>query len=343
MDRNSLICRVAKTVMESKDTDVSMNIYDWDWVCGVGIYGVARAWKKTGDVQYREFVSEWTKKMISHAYDQKTINSTCPLLAVLELCTEEKQNNYWKVCTDIANWLLFDATKSVDGAYEHTCVQNGGIVFHDQAWADTLFMACIFLARMGKETGIQKYSNAAAEQLVLHHQLLKDKRTGLYYHGWDGAAKNHMSGALWGRANAWIVASTVEILECLPKEFDGRSFVLKSLTEQLDALIQYQRPNGMFGTVIDRPESYDETSAPAGISYGIFRGVHSGLLSEKYYPMAEKAAHAVIKRIRADGIVEEVSIGTPVMPTIEEYYEYIWKAPTLYGQALALLMLCEME
>ena len=69
MEVNALIAKVAKTIMNSETTDVSMNIYDWDWVCGVGIYGVARAWVKTGEACYHDFVSAWTSKMISHAYD----------------------------------------------------------------------------------------------------------------------------------------------------------------------------------------------------------------------------------------------------------------------------------
>ena len=337
---NDIIYKVADTIVHSKDTDVSMNVYDWDWICGVGMYGLTRVWRKTSNDKYRDFILNWTEKMIGDAYKNKTINSTCPLMTVLEVYKEIKCEKYLTVCIDIADWLIKDATKSVDGAFEHTCIQEGGIVFHDQAWADTLFMSCIFLSQMYQLTGNAQYKDTAVTQLVLHHKLLKDKETGLFFHGWDGSVKSHLSGALWGRANAWIVASTVEILENAG-EFAQRELILSSLFEQLDSLVNYQRENGMFGTVINLDKAYDETSAGAGIGYGVLRGINSGIISEKYREMAEKALKAVIERIDENGFVLEVSIGTPIMPTLEEYYEYIWKAPTLYGQALTLLMLCE--
>lgn len=49
----------------------------------------------------------------------------------------------------------------------------------------------------------------------------------------------------------------------------------------MEALAGYQSDRGMWHTLLDDPESYEEASATCGFAYGILRGVHCGLLEEK--------------------------------------------------------------
>lgn len=138
--------------------------------------------------------------------------------------------------------------------------------FHEQIWADTLFMVCIFLVKLGNLSGNKKYIDEAEKQLVIHHKVLKDKVTGLFFHGYNCENKDWMSGALWARANAWVTISTVEILEELPRAFKGRENIITSMLEQVESLEKFQRKNGMFGTLLNQEDAYDETS---GYSSGI--------------------------------------------------------------------------
>lgn len=45
----------------------------------------------------------------------------------------------------------------------------------------------------------------------------------------------------------------------------------------------------MFHTLLDDPTSPVETSATAGIAYGILRGIEAGILGEENRPHAERA------------------------------------------------------
>lgn len=135
----------------------------------------------------------------------------------------------------------------------------------EQMWADTLFMACIFLVRAGRDLRQPQLCDFAAKQLVLHYETLWDGELELFFHGWQGTGKNHMSGVHWGRANAWILISTLEILQALP-EFKGRDAVIERMGQHIDGLCRCQRENGMFGTILEDKSSYDEVSASAGIA-----------------------------------------------------------------------------
>lgn len=339
MDRKELIDKVVRRIIEHKDREWAMNIHYWDWVPGVGMYGIYKAWSYTREHDYYRFIQGWVQEHLHEAYHVKTVNSTAPLLTVVSMIDNTGEKQYLKTCVDIGDWIIKEAPRTREGGLEHT-VTEAGAVFSEQIWADTLFMVCIFLARLGKVTGVSAYTEEACRQLLIHHRLLKDKSTGLFYHGWNCENKNWMSGARWGRANAWITVSTVEMLDILPKDFKGRQDIIKSLSEQVSAYKKLQRENGMFGTLLDHPDSYDETSAAAGIAYGIKKGIKNGYLVNENNEIWQRAEAAVINQINENGEVEGVSTGTPVMPSLEAYKK-IERYPTLYGQGLTLLMLCE--
>ena len=108
------------------------------------------------------------------------------------------------------------------------------------------------------------------------------------------------------------------------------------------ALWKYQRVNGLFTTLVDVEETYCETSATAGIAYGIIKGLRLGWLEgERYREMGRLAADAVIAQIDAEGAVQGVSGGTGMGHDLEHYRKII-VTPTAYGQGLTFLMLTEL-
>jgi unsaturated rhamnogalacturonyl hydrolase len=70
------------------------------------------------------------------------------------------------------------------------------------------------------------------------------------------------------------------------------------------------------------------------------KAVRLGMLEPGYMANALKAMKGVITKINAEGAVEGVSGGTPIMPTIDAYGK-LTCYPTLYGQGLTLLLLSE--
>lgn len=327
---------IIRRVTEGKDTSWMMNAERFDWNPGVFLAGAVTAYEKSGDERILKYLKEWTERHMGEADKQLTVNSTAPLIMLLELYRITKEEKYKKVCDGVAHWIITKAPITADGGLEHTVTEDAR--FKNQMWADTLFMSVIFIARYGRLTGGEAYTAFAREQLKLHYQVLKDSGSGLFFHGWNGDGKNHMSGALWARANAWITLSTGLILNEIPDEFEGRSRVIASWKEQIKALSACQDPSGGFHTVLNRRESYLETSATAGIAAGIFYGVELGIVGKEYLTVAQKAAHFVKQQIRADGSVDRVSGGTPVLENIEAYFK-VELGSALYGQGLTLFML----
>ena len=92
---------------------------------------------------------------------------------------------------------------------------------------------------------------------------------------------------------------------------------------------------------MDDPTSYVEASATCGFGYGLLRGVHMGLLDPSFEAVAMKALAPVLDCIGADGVVQQVSYGTPMGRESRDFYKNIELRPMPYGQALAMLFLIE--
>ena len=255
---------------------------------------------------------------------------------IVYLYCETGNEEYLKVCRDLADYAIEKAPLTTDGCLEHT-VTEPVPALKNQLWADTLFMVCIFLAKLGNVTGEQKYTDFALKQLRLHHEFLCDGN-GLYFHAYNATLKNHMSGIKWGRANAWILYSTMMILK-LTGDFEGRENIYDFVRAHIKRLSEIQKSGGAFCTILDDPSSYIEISATAGLIAGVKLAVDEGIADKKYINIYNKGISAIIASISDDGSVAQVSTGTPVMKDAQAYKDIPCDAPTLYGQALSIIAL----
>ena len=87
----------------------------------------------------------------------------------------------------------------------------------------------------------------------------------------------------------------------------------------------------MWHTLIDDPSSYLEASATCGIAYGLLRGAQMGILAQECKNAALKAVHPILDCITDDGIVNQVSYGTPMGRGSKDFYKHIEIKSMPYG------------
>ena len=202
--------------------------------------------------------------------------------------------------------------------------------------ADTLMMAAYFMLRAGVAWNDPALVDDALNQYYWHIAYLQDKKTGLWYHGYNNITRDHMSGFYWGRANAWAAFTMSKVNRTLPECYLYPRYmdVAGSLTEQLAALKRLQTENGLWRTLLDDPESYEEVSASCGIAAAMT--IQGNPLYIKY---VSKSVRGVVDNITPEGRVLNVSGGTAVMKN-REGYRNISRAWTQGGgQGLALAFL----
>jgi unsaturated rhamnogalacturonyl hydrolase len=177
-------------------------------------------------------------------------------------------------------------------------------------WLDDLYMSVPALAQMGVLTGDTTYFDDAVKQILQFSARMFVSERGLYRHGWVESMEPHPAFH-WGRANGWAVVAMAELLEVLPADHPGRAAVLAQYRAHVAGIAAVQDSSGLWHQLLDRPDSYLETSASAMFVYAIAHGINRGWLDAKAYgPMVSIAWNAVARKVNAAGQVEGTCVGT---------------------------------
>jgi unsaturated rhamnogalacturonyl hydrolase len=203
-------------------------------------------------------------------------------------------------------------------------------------WADDLFMSVPFLTRMAVLTGDTRYLDDAVRQVVAYNHYLFDESAGLMTHDWYSDS-GRRGVAFWGRANGWAVVAEVDLLDHLPPDHPRGDTVLALYRRHVEGLARRQGPDGLWHQLLDRDDSYPETSASAMFVYAVARGVDQGYLEPRFAEVARRGWAGVATRIRDDGMIEGICTGTSVSDDIFDYYRRPTPLNDVHGVATVLL------
>lgn len=303
----------------------------WDWPCGVAYYGICQAYEATGDEHYLQLVKDRVDEYMELGLPDWTVNTCAMGHCLITLYQHTGEEKYWDVVMSKVDYLRSKALRFGDNVLQHTVSVNND--FPEQAWADTLFMAAFFLLRVGVQLKDEAIIEDALNQYYWHIKYLQNPETGLYYHGYNNITGDHMSGFYWGRANAWAAYTMCQVGARLPECYLYPKYldVVGSLNDQLAALKLYQTENGLWRTIVDDAESYEEVSASCGIAAAMV--AKGNPLHIKYI---NKSIPGVLANIAPDGRVMNVSGGTAVMKDRDGYRNISRDWIQGWGQGLAL-------
>jgi rhamnogalacturonyl hydrolase YesR len=207
----------------------------------------------------------------------------------------------------IDNYITYITTKEYrfnDGTIARNRPQKNTL------WLDDLYMAVPAIAQMGKLTGEKKYFDDAVKQVLQYSQRMFNKEKGVYMHGWVESMKVHPQFH-WARANGWAFIAMADLLDVLPENHTGRKAVLQQFQALVEGITSYQSGKGFWHQLLDRNDSYLETSATAMYAYCLARGCNKGWLEPMVYaPAALLAWNAVTTKVNDKGQVEGTCVGT---------------------------------
>ncbi len=331
-DKAQLLEVLDKVVRKTMTMDLT-----WDWPCGVAYYGVCEAYNVTKNEEYINLLKNWVDEYIELGLPDWTVN-TCAMghtLITLYEVTEEQK--YWDIVMDKVDYIRNHALRFGDNVLQHTVSVNND--FPEQAWADTLFMAAFFLLRVGIKLNDKEIIEDALNQYYWHIKYLQDPETSLWYHGYNNIHKDHMSGFYWGRANAWAAYTMSQVGKRLPEAYLYPKYmdIDCALRDQLAAIKLVQTQNGLWRTILNDEQSYEEVSASCGIAAAMI--TNGNPLHTKYI---QRALKGILDNISPDGRVLNVSGGTAVMNDSDGYKNISKDWMQGWGQGLALAFFAAM-
>ena len=177
-------------------------------------------------------------------------------------------------------------------------------------WLDDMFMGVPVIANMGKLTGETKYYDEAINQIMLFADRMFIPEKGLYRHGWVEAMNPHPTFH-WGRANGWALLAKVEVLDATPEGYPGREKVLGLLQAHIKGLCALQSSEGLWHQLLDRNDSYLETSASAIYVYCMAKAINEGWIDMLAYGSQTMLGwHGVTTKVNKRGEIEGTCVGT---------------------------------
>lgn len=328
-DEKALLTVMDKLVQKTMQMDET-----WEWPCGVAFYGITDAYALTENEEWLKPLRARVDEFIDLGLSPWTVN-TCAmghcLITLYEVTGEQKYND---VLLDAIGYLTGQALRFGENVLQHTVSLKDD--FPEQAWADTLFMAAFLMLRVGARDNNSALIEDALNQYFWHIRFLQDKASGLWYHGYSHKAGNNLSGFFWARANAWAAYTMSMVGRILPQPYLYPLFmdISCSLRDQLAGLKLVQTGNGLWHTVLNDEESYEELSASCGIAAAM---VNNGNPLHTRY--AQRALEGILANISEDGRLLNVSGGTAVMRDLEGYRKVPKTWTQGWGQGLALAFL----
>lgn len=234
--------------------------------------------------------------------------------AVLEVNQLVQKTEYGEYIHNAANHIMHGQVRLADGTLSRTFPRNMTV------WADDAYMATSFLTRMGKYSGEVRYFDEAARQLILMDAYLWDPAKELYYHCYYDS-ENRNGVAYWGRANGWIMISLVDLIEAMPANHPNRAELLTIVKKQIVGASRWQNGNGMWNQLLDKSDSYDESSVTAMFVYGVAKAINNGWIDSSYRNIARAGWRALKNNeITPDGHFTNVCVGTGISEDLPFYF-----------------------
>ncbi|SDM35563.1 Rhamnogalacturonyl hydrolase YesR [Catalinimonas alkaloidigena] len=301
--------------------DFRLTSYEW----GVTYGAMLLAGQVTGDKRYTDYTAARMKFLSEvtpyfRAYQQKYPNEQNPLRQMLSphalddagamcmaMIKAERAGVGGNLRPQIDLYMDYIMNKEYRLA-DGTLARNRPLP--NTLWLDDLYMSVPAIAQMGKLTGDTKYYDEAVKQVRQFSQRMFNREKGVYMHGWVESMETHPQFH-WGRANGWALMTKVELLEVLPENHPGRAEVLALLKAHIRGLASYQSGEGFWHQLLDRNDSYLETSATAIYAYCIAHAINRGWIDRQAHAsMALLAWNAVSTKVNEKGQVEGTCVGT---------------------------------
>jgi unsaturated rhamnogalacturonyl hydrolase len=301
--------------------DFRLTSYEW----GVTYAGMLAATEATGDSKF----ASYTKKRLEF------IAAAAPAFSSFYLLTPKLSNPLRQVVSPAAlddagavcaanikllrsggsnllrqnidryiNFISNGQQRLTDGTLARNRPQKNTI------WLDDLFMSVPALAQMGKLTGEVKYFDDAVKQVLQFSVRMFNENKNIYMHGWVEGMQEHPE-FYWARANGWALMAMTELLDVLPTNHSGREKVLQQLKLHIKGLAPLQSGKGFWHQLLDKNDSYLETSATAIYTYCMAKAINKNWIDAKANaPMVLLAWNAVATKVNDNGQVEGTCVGT---------------------------------
>jgi unsaturated rhamnogalacturonyl hydrolase len=288
----------------------------FDWGEGVLMAGMMKAGVALKKPEYIRFVQTWAEHwratgITGLLQERNYCGHWGPAFPLLLLYEHSGNTNYLSMAQQVVEFMETKAFRTRDGFPCH--IQNDR-----QIWLDTLYMCCPVYTHFARAQADPKWNTHAAKLLELCARHCQETNTGLFWHVYDETKDTHI-GPLWARGNGWVALSYVGVLAALDRSAPQYEPVRGQFEKLVRGILATRdRQSGLWHTILDRPDTYLETSASAMFLGAMVRGQRLGIIRVEQEVLARTWASLAAK-VNAGGQVFDVSAGTDARTDLSRY------------------------
>nr|QIM09978.1 glycosyl hydrolase family 88 [uncultured Prevotella sp.] len=187
---------------------------------------------------------------------------------------------------------------------------------HNTVWLDDMYMGVPCMAWHGVMNDDVTAIHDAVKQIKLFKERMWMPEKKLFRHGWVESMTPHPAYH-WGRANGWGLLTMCEVLDAISKNGNttntqkDRAFVLDLLQQHIEGLSALQDKTGFWHQLLDRQDTYLETSCTAIYTYCMAHAINEGWIdAQTYGAQVLLAWQACQTKVNGKGQVEGTCVGT---------------------------------
>ena len=261
----------------------------WDWGESIFLYGLSKYPK------FNDLLKTYTEKWVEKLPPNIDKSDRCPAALAAVKMVQTGLVPEGKILAELVENYIKSETQNELGTLDHLGHSWHSFFYASSVWVDSLMMYTVFAGQWGKLKGDKELISFALSQPMKFAQVLQAPKSGLFWHAYFFQKHQTVPADqnFWLRGNGWALTSFIELIDAFTGELEWR-FEIGQIIEIFQSLaksiIQYQKKNGAFETILNRPgHSYDETSGTMLVAYAFAKAHRLGLLDDRYLISAQKA------------------------------------------------------
>lgn len=278
----------------------------WDYATGLELLSIYKVSDQTGDSRFANYAQVYLDSLITpdgrirgYKVTEYNIDNLNAGKLLFQIYRKNKDPKIKNVLDTLRSQMLTHPRTS-EGSFWHKKI------YTHQVWLDGLYMAAPFLAEYGKMFNEPALFDDMAAQLVSVRQLLKDEKTGLYFHGWDESKEQKWadpqtgrSPNFWSRSIGWYMMALVDALDYIPENHSLRPQIIEILRDLSADIEKFRDPKtGMWYQVTNMqstPGNYLESSGSSMFVYTWVKASQKGYIDKSYLKKGKKAYKQLVK------------------------------------------------
>lgn len=325
----------------------------WNYIDGCMMTSLIELYKATNDKKYLDFVIKFVDFYVREdgsilgyemdKYSTDDVSESRILFDLYNFTKNEKYNKAIEMCYE----QVKTHPRTKEGNFWHKKI------YPNQVWLDGLYMMQVFYTRYETERHNNQNFTDILEQFKNVYNIMRDKETGLYYHGYDSTKtmfwadkETGLSKNYWLRSIGWYTVALIDVYEYMNEALYDEQHTIKEIFKNtIDSILKYQdEESKMFYQVPNFPgreKNYLETSGSSMIAYAILKGARLRALPERYREIGLGIFNGICQRymtvkngdLNLGGICLVAGLGPENNLRRDGTYEYYMSEPIVENDA----------